>query len=995
MKFSKLLIPTIAIFCFSFSIGQKPLSAYAGTVVARINGTFYSTLANAVSSSSAGDTIYVLEDLTLTSVTTISKNLHICSEAGNPVSLKRSFSGNLFTVTGNTTLTLSDITLDGNKSAFSGNTGSLVNLSGTASTSPVLNMEEGTNLINNKTVNGAAAVQVAYGTLNMLGGSIKDNQSDFGISAVYGGTGSGALNLLGGEISNNYTTNGALAAAMQASLFNTISVGGNMTIKENYKGSSVPTSNTGFADLDVGTKEIHVTDNFVGTVYVYSSDINRTNYRFNDTFGSLAEGASIGNGYLYNNQNAFLHGEVRNSNQIYWDYYYTAPSTVSEPTATNVGTIRQYAYVNSTSVASTTIYKDIVLPALNPTDYTVTYNPTSNTITYVWNDSTYGDFSFEVPFAQSDLATAKMIADDLLSDYVLLTSSDEIKAIVDNAKADADTAASVADVIDILDATRINIINQLVDEAQEDVRDLLFDYIGNQISPSQAILDIINAAISEVNNTNYQDVSGILSNAESLLDIQLLIEAKEAAAQQIEALLNSLTTTPSTALLLLESEALDALSSASTLLEVQSILASYSLQINEAYINEQISIAKEEIDQHLADLSGEPSSELMAIAAEAKDELDNATNVSEINALLDYYENLLNEQKLSEIATLFAETYNEYANENRYQYSSEGLDALDEIFNNGEDFYNDPANDIMDIIEYLENAIEDLIEVPIVRVGDFNPEDENFDETLYDSSIFNGVISPNVPVPSDSRLVVDILEIDNASSIYDSILENKIVPEFNEKTVEEIRESFINQIIFSEIRISLVNSDDEPISFAEGSEFEITLLLPESYKDRVDINVIGFTDDSVEVFGVSRRNNLITFTVNRLGSFYLIGDMTQNETSPLAVDVLNLWWIIILLAVILIGEGCWIVYKHLPKKSQENRANSSVMALIPIMVILIPNNAILIIILLAIGVLIATLYIAYLFLIKRRQKQSDNALTPEEDKTEAERADDKLKGNQQ
>lgn len=164
------------------SASLPTVEAKAVVNVARINETYYSTFASAVSASISGDTIYVLEDTSLSSRTNITKNLTITSEPNTTKTLIRGFTGDFFNVSGNSTLTLENITIDGLKSDYTNNTGPLVSISGTASTFPVLTMEEGAALQNNRSVNGAAAIQVAgYGTFNMNGGLISGNETTYGI----------------------------------------------------------------------------------------------------------------------------------------------------------------------------------------------------------------------------------------------------------------------------------------------------------------------------------------------------------------------------------------------------------------------------------------------------------------------------------------------------------------------------------------------------------------------------------------------------------------------------------------------------------------------------------------------------------------------------------------------------------------------------------------------------------------------------------------------
>ena len=81
-------------------------------------------------------------------------------------------------ITNNGTMTLTNVTLDGNNAEAAG---ALVNSSGT------LNISEGTTLTNAVSSSGPAAVNVSGGTMNMTAGSITGNKSDGGaVSAASG-----------------------------------------------------------------------------------------------------------------------------------------------------------------------------------------------------------------------------------------------------------------------------------------------------------------------------------------------------------------------------------------------------------------------------------------------------------------------------------------------------------------------------------------------------------------------------------------------------------------------------------------------------------------------------------------------------------------------------------------------------------------------------------------------------------------------------------------
>jgi hypothetical protein len=981
------LLLALAFFAGSLSSAGNPLPVGASSALARVGGIDYDSLTAAISAASSGDRIELLRDATVTSSIGISKNLTFFSEVGSAPTLTRGFSGFFFDVSGDSTLTLSNVIIDGNKANYTNSFGSLVRLNGTSSTNPTLIMEDGAILQNNSTTNGAAAVQVICGTLTMLGGSIENNLTSYGISAIFGSSGSYAINLLGGKITGNVATSSAKAAAVQAASFSTIALGGDMTIQQNYKGTSAPTVETGYADLDVGTSLIQITTDFSGKVYVFNSDLSQTNYRFGDVFAHPAEGVSIKTGLLHN-RNAFLHGEMTSQGQIVWDYYYGNPSVISDPTATSAGVLREYAYANSSTETSNTIYRDVALPALNPNDYAISYHAETDTVTYVWNNSAFGEVAFTVAFSDCDLLTAQSLANGWIENYLAADSSASIRSIVVDALAQVKAASTVAEISQILADTETRIVTELVAEAKSSLEQALFDYVGSSSGLSSEVQALIAQAVAAVDNSNYKDTSALRADTEAKLDVQLLKEAKASAVQQIEALVASLTSNPSEEMSSLEAEAITAIAGAKNKAEVVSLLSDYLNQIKGLYLSERVAQAKTEIEGLIASLSKDPSDALLALQSQAESRLDAVTDPSQIDAIVERYKNLILEQKLNEVASCFAKTYSGYANDNRQEYSLEGLAQLDQIYSAGQAYFQDDSHTLEEKIAYLESAIAELKNVPIVRIGDFNPDDD-FDESAFDSSVFHAVVVPNVSLPSGTCLKVEILSLDDVAPLYDSILKNDIVPEFNEQTAEQIRDSFINQILFSKVRITLVDDEGNAISVPEGSEFEITLLLPEMYRGRSGIGLVRPALDGLEAFATSRKGDLITFTVNQMGDFYLIGNQTSSESSPLSVaeEVLNLWWLIVLLALVFVLESALAAFLFLRGRKKKTVAQMSLLPLAPLLLRLIPDQAILWIVLLGIALLISTAFLVYV-LIARRKKR---VFTKE--KSEAEKRSRDEKGN--
>ena len=158
---------------------QMPLAAPAASAPIYLNGSGGSdsadgtapekavkTLDKATELAGEGGTIIVTGNVALSGAGTV--NL-----SGVTVQRGSNFTGDLFTLSGNTTMNLSNVTLDGNKPNTS--TGSLIYVT----TGAMLNIQEGAKLCNNTATSGGG-VYVDNGKLTMSGGSIEGNASEEG-----------------------------------------------------------------------------------------------------------------------------------------------------------------------------------------------------------------------------------------------------------------------------------------------------------------------------------------------------------------------------------------------------------------------------------------------------------------------------------------------------------------------------------------------------------------------------------------------------------------------------------------------------------------------------------------------------------------------------------------------------------------------------------------------------------------------------------------------
>lgn len=164
-----------------------PFSTFAATVT--VDGTTYpltsAGIQSAITDAGSGGTVLIGGNCDMTSKVLVSSSVTIASTPGNQCILLRNsaFTDSMFELSGGSTLTLTDIILDGNKSNVS-STGTLVvvNVGGT------LNLGQNSILRNNHRTNSGGGVG-NNGTVNMTGNATISGNSVSGNS--YGGGGIG------------------------------------------------------------------------------------------------------------------------------------------------------------------------------------------------------------------------------------------------------------------------------------------------------------------------------------------------------------------------------------------------------------------------------------------------------------------------------------------------------------------------------------------------------------------------------------------------------------------------------------------------------------------------------------------------------------------------------------------------------------------------------------------------------------------------------------
>ena len=202
------------------------------TMAAHAQITTLADLQDAITNAADGETIEITDNITVDELITIPDGTNIILTGEQ---LTRGINGILITVASGGSLTLQDITIDGNKSAYSG---LLIYLNGGS-----LIMNSGAVLQNNTVGSSGGGVWIAGGTFTMNGGEIKNNNAAMagGGVDVLGGT----FIMNGGEISGN---NAQVGGGVTVNGSNPFTVGGTAKITGNTasnKGNNLYLSGSG------------------------------------------------------------------------------------------------------------------------------------------------------------------------------------------------------------------------------------------------------------------------------------------------------------------------------------------------------------------------------------------------------------------------------------------------------------------------------------------------------------------------------------------------------------------------------------------------------------------------------------------------------------------------------------------------------------------------------------------------------------------------------
>ncbi|NLL55790.1 MAG: hypothetical protein GX242_01075 [Clostridiales bacterium] len=217
------------------------------------------------------------------------------------------------------------------------------------------------------------------------------------------------------------------------------------------------------------------------------------------------------------------------------------------------------------------------------------------------------------------------------------------------------------------------------------------------------------------------------------------------------------------------------------------------------------------------------------------------------------------------------------------------------------------VNEIQQIITTLNQALEPF---KIIKESDgkYDKEDKTIEYESDDIDGLYSIVENDEGLEEGVKVVVINEEISPA--IVSNVKNHIKTDEINDFGMNINKEALKKQTVIGKLEINLVDLNNQILSSENLSGiYTISFLLPKELRSHESIRVIYLDQNNkmVEAFDTVRDGNWITFETEHFSGFYLLA----NEEK-----IINLWWIIIILSVLILIEFVWIFLK---KENDRNR----------------------------------------------------------------------------
>ncbi len=198
---------------------------------------------------------------------------------------------------------------------------------------------------------------------------------------------------------------------------------------------------------------------------------------------------------------------------------------------------------------------------------------------------------------------------------------------------------------------------------------------------------------------------------------------------------------------------------------------------------------------------------------------------------------------------------------------------------------------ISDIDAVIFAALADFDTVNVVRV-DFGTKGKDY----------SGTVTNTTGMPSS--LAINLKKATNKKTI-EGTATKVITGEFSEAKKEELTSG--KKVLFA-VKLNPTVSSTQTL---ESGTYTVKLLIPKEYRGEVGLQVLGKDGKTVEIYKTVRAGAYLEFTVTDLNEeFYIVSD-----------KMINLVWLVVVLAVILAAEIAVIVFLIVKRKSRAKLAS--------------------------------------------------------------------------
>ncbi len=421
-----------------------------------------------------------------------------------------------------------------------------------------------------------------------------------------------------------------------------------------------------------------------------------------------------------------------------------------------------------------------------------------------------------------------------------------------------------------------------VSTALSNANNQLDAYLTSIIDPSPAILALIADAKTHISTlTSSSAIDAYIADLIKKADLQILLDSKNLAENLLDNYFNNIEDASSQLIKLIDAFKVEILLIEDPILlneKMQKLMLELDAQVLSDEKKSAIEDVNTLISTELENMNTTP--EMLALKEELIALIEDLETIDDIEEIIKEYEQKIVVQASYDTALQeLADIFNLYANDQSADYTMSGLDTLNAIFNRINNQISNSNISLEEKIILINQAIYDFNQVKVARSGLINPSSPSFDATdLNPKSIYLSVTSENGLAKGISASVQLSKTLGNSSLVYDLINSGKILNTSTSIDIDKLQSIISNQYIFAEADVQLLDANMQIVELEDKSgAFQISLILPEEYRDREDIKILMVNDGVVEVYDTVVVENVVTYTTNAFGKIYLMANPMEGD----------------------------------------------------------------------------------------------------------------------